>query len=225
MFTRSIPSTESALETSRLFASTPHLAGTPGDFDTAKQFLAFLREELTIDSSSPELPIFPAGTPESRSATLNITSYTEPKAWIDTYFPMLNFPLSHSLEVLGPDGNPIWTAELEEVADEADPYAAEYATAVLTWHGYSKGGEAQGKLVYANYGRKQDYDELVRAGNYAPGLMSPSVRLIFSRCGLQWQDRIDSLWSCFSWIKGWSGARNILRSCTNSTFRSKQLKS
>ncbi|KAF9226672.1 Zn-dependent exopeptidase [Gyrodon lividus] len=160
----SIPDEESALAASRLYASKPHMAGSPGDLDTAKDFLALLQHELGIQQPSFEFPIFSAGTSKARAATLNVSSYTEPTAWIDTYYPILNSPLNHSLEILGDDGSPIWTAELEEVSDEADPYAAEYATAVLAWHGLSCGGEAQGKLVYVNYGRKQDYDELVAAG-------------------------------------------------------------
>ena len=39
---------------------------------------------------------------------------------------------------------------------------------MLTWHGISRGGEAQGKLVYAHYGRKEDYDALVEAGMIHP---------------------------------------------------------
>ncbi|KAF9247405.1 hypothetical protein BU15DRAFT_84904 [Melanogaster broomeanus] len=160
----SIPDEESALAASRLYASKPHLAGTPGDLTTAKDFLALLQRELDIQQTSPELPMFSAGTNEARAATLNVSSYTNPTAWIDTYYPILNSPLSHSLEILGEDGSPVWTAELEEVSDEADPDAAEFATAVPTWHGISCGGEAKGKLVYANYGRKQDYDALVDLG-------------------------------------------------------------
>ncbi|KAG6335106.1 hypothetical protein ID866_3975 [Astraeus odoratus] len=161
---RSIPNEESALGTSRLFASKPHMAGSPSDFETAKLFLTSLQHELGITPPSSGLPIFSAGSYESRSATLNISSYAEPTAWIDTYYPMLNSPLNQSLEILDSDGNPIWTAELDEFSDEADPYAAEYAKSVPTWHGFSRGGEAQGKLVYAKYGRKRDYDELVKSG-------------------------------------------------------------
>ena len=140
------------------------MAGSPGDFDTAKHFLAVLQDELDIDPPPSGLPVFPAGTFESRSATLNISSYTEPRAWIDTYYPVLDSPLDRSLEILGPDGNVIWTANLDEVSDEADPYAAKYATATPAWFGISKGGEAQGELIYVKYGRKRDYDELVEAG-------------------------------------------------------------
>ncbi|KAI6047507.1 hypothetical protein EDC04DRAFT_2864564 [Pisolithus marmoratus] len=160
----SIPNEKSALATSRLFTSEPHMAGTSGDFETAKTFLAILEGELGIEPPPDDLPIFRAGTDESRSATLNISSYTRPMAWIDTYFPMLNTPLNRSLEILGTHGNPVWTAELEEVSDEADPYAAMYATATPAWHALSRGGEALGKLVYAHYGRQRDYDALLEAG-------------------------------------------------------------
>lgn len=160
----SIPNEESALATSCLFTSEPHMAGTSGDFESAKSFLAILQDELGIKPLPGDLPIFRAGTNESRSATLDISSYTKPMAWIDTYFPILNTPLNHSLEILGTHGNPVWVAELEEVSDEADPYAAMYATATPAWHGLSRGGEALGKLVYAHYGRKQDYDALLEAG-------------------------------------------------------------
>lgn len=139
------------------------MAGAPRDLETAKHFLAHLQQELGINGTS-EFPIYSAGSDEARAATLDISAYTKPTAWINTYYPVLNSPLDHSLQILGEDGNPVWTAELEEVSDGTDPYAAEYATAVLAWHGISRGGKAQGKLIYANYGRKQDYDALVEAG-------------------------------------------------------------
>jgi len=87
-----------------------------------------------------------------------------PTAWIDVYYPVMNTPLDRSLEILGDDGEAVWTADLEEQADETDPEAGKYADAVPTFHGLSRGGEAKGKLVYAHYGRKQDYDALVEAG-------------------------------------------------------------
>ena len=90
---------------------------------------------------------------------------TEPAAWIDVYYPILNTPLDRSLEILGDDGNTVWKAELEEVADELDNDAYDYADSVGAWHGLSKDGEAEGRLIFANYGRKRDYDELVEKGD------------------------------------------------------------
>ena len=76
----------------------------------------------------------------------------------------MNTPLDRSLEILGDDGTPVWTANLEEIADETDPDAGEFSDAVPTWHGLSKGGEVKGKLVYAHFGRQEDYRALVDGG-------------------------------------------------------------
>ncbi|OAX37893.1 Zn-dependent exopeptidase [Rhizopogon vinicolor AM-OR11-026] len=160
----SVPDEDSAIAASRVYAAKPHTAGTAGDLDTAKIFLAHLQEELQINRSSSDIPLYSAGSRESREATLAISSLDEPKAWIDVYYPILNSPLDRSLEILGDDGKPVWSAELEEVADETDPYAFEFANAVPAWHGISKGGQAEGKLIDAQYGRKRDYDALVEAG-------------------------------------------------------------
>lgn len=160
---RSVPNPESALAASRQYATKPHLAGSPGDFETALDFLHLLQTELGVGASGA-LPLYSAGTPESRNATLGILHLKKPTAWIDTYYPIMNTPLDHSLEVLDDAGNVVAKAELEEVADGTDPEAGKYYDAVTTWHGLSRGGSARGKLVYANYGRKEDYDALVEQG-------------------------------------------------------------
>jgi N-acetylated-alpha-linked acidic dipeptidase len=151
------------LATSRKYATIPHLAGSPEDYDSAKKILALFQTEFNIDIPS-ELPVFPAGTPESRNATLGITSSKTPSAWIDVYYPVLNTPLDRSLQILGNDGKPVWSADLAEHGDKLDPEADKYANAVPAFHGLSKGGEVEGQLIYANYGTKEDFDELVAAG-------------------------------------------------------------
>ncbi|KZT12731.1 Zn-dependent exopeptidase [Laetiporus sulphureus 93-53] len=158
-----VPNPASAILASRQYATKPHLAGSPGDYQTAKDFLELLQTELGIDTPGAE-PVFPAGSAESREATLSITKRKHPTAWIDVYYPVMNTPLDRSLQILDDDGKPVWTAELEEVADETDPEAGKYKDAVPTFHGYSKGGEAKGKLVYAHYGRREDYEALVEMG-------------------------------------------------------------
>ncbi|KAH9938633.1 Zn-dependent exopeptidase [Fomitopsis serialis] len=151
-----VPNPASALAASRQYATTPHLAGSEGDYKTSIDFLALLQRELNIPVPGAE-PVFSAGSAESRNATLSIASQDAPTAWIDVYYPVMNTPLDRSLQILGEDG-------LEEVADESDPEAGKYADAVPTFHGLSRGGEAEGRLVYAHYGRKQDYDELEAKG-------------------------------------------------------------
>lgn len=161
---RRVPNNESAINTSRQFATKPHMAGTPGDYDTAIDFLHIVQEALGIEQPSED-PVFSAGTKESRHATLSIPWLRRPKAWVDVYYPVMNSPLDRSLEILNDDGSVSWKADIEEVTEEEmDPDAGKYALAVPVFHGLSRGGEVQGKLVYVNYGRKEDYDALEEQG-------------------------------------------------------------
>ncbi|KAG6890541.1 hypothetical protein C0992_000801 [Termitomyces sp. T32_za158] len=159
----SVPSSESALAASRAYATHPHLAGSPADFEDAKVLLELFQTEFGIEKTEP---IFSAGTPESRNATLLLTTpfATKPSAWIDVYYPVLNTPLNRSLQILGEDDSTVWEADLVEDGDPLDGDASTYKDSVPTWHGLSKDGVAEGHLVYANYGAKADYDELVAAG-------------------------------------------------------------
>lgn len=158
-----IPNSASAIAASRQYATKPHMAGTVGDFETAKDFLALLQTELGASVPDTE-PVFSAGTVASRNATLSIPKLDAPTAWIDVYYPVMNTPLNHSVEILGEDGAVVWSAPLEEVADGTDPEAGQYFDAVPAFHGLSKSGEVKGKLVYANYGRQEDYQALIDEG-------------------------------------------------------------
>lgn len=160
---RSIPNAKSALSASRAYATHPHLAGSTEDLDDAKVILELFQTHFGIPVSK-KTPIFPAGTPESRNATLDITSSFSPRAWIDVYYPVMNTPLDRSLDIVDEDGKSTWSADLVEDGDGHDPEAAKYRDYVPTFHGFSYNGEAEGQLVYANYGTKEDYDELVRFG-------------------------------------------------------------
>jgi N-acetylated-alpha-linked acidic dipeptidase len=127
--------------------------------------LRLFQEEFNISSPS-NAPIFPAGTADSRDAILDLTSHPRdsPSAWIDIYYPVLNTPLNRSLEILGVDGQATWSADLEEDGDPLDPEAAKYKDSVPAFHGLSSDGDVEGQLIYANYGSKEDYDELVASG-------------------------------------------------------------
>ncbi|KAF8812308.1 Zn-dependent exopeptidase [Phlegmacium glaucopus] len=148
----SIPNEASAIQASRLFATKPHMAGTPGDLTTAKDFLQLLETELGIHPPST-LPIFAAGSPESQHATRSISKTYEPRAWIDTYYPVMNTPLERTLQI----------SDLIETGDETDPEAAKYLDAVPIFHGLSRGGDVTGKLVDGNYCTKDDFDRLAAA--------------------------------------------------------------
>ncbi|KAF8165479.1 Zn-dependent exopeptidase [Crassisporium funariophilum] len=162
----SVPTVESALEASRAYATHPHLAGSSEDLLDAKTILHLLQDELGIPKPS-DAPIYSAGTPSSRNATLLLTSPqapSHPTAWIDTYYPVMNTGTEQRLEILDNNGNPTWSAELVEDGDPRDPDAHKYRDAIPTWHGLSCDGDVTGELVYANYGYKEDYDELVSQG-------------------------------------------------------------
>ncbi|EIN10538.1 Zn-dependent exopeptidase [Punctularia strigosozonata HHB-11173 SS5] len=166
-----VPNEQSAILASRLFASKPHMAGTDGDLTTAKLFYTVLEKELGALPPAGflpgEAPLLEAGSPESRDATLSITTESfgdAPRAWIDTYYPVMNTPMDRSLDILGDDGEAVWSANVEEVADFTDPEAGEHVTSVPAFHGLSGNGTAIGQLVYAGYGTKEEYDRLEAEG-------------------------------------------------------------
>ncbi|KAF7289488.1 Zn-dependent exopeptidase [Mycena chlorophos] len=163
----SIPDPESARHASRLFTARPHVAGSPQSFRDALQMLDIFQEQFEINSPK-ELPVYPAGSRASRWATTGLTSSLlgprDPTAWVDVYYPVLDTGVEQRLEILGDDGEVSWTADLVEDGDPLDSDAHEFRDAVPTWHGASADGDVTGQLIYANYGTKEDYDELVANG-------------------------------------------------------------
>ncbi|KAJ3508656.1 hypothetical protein NLJ89_g5632 [Agrocybe chaxingu] len=159
----SVPNASSAIKASRLFATKPHLAGTPQDLTTAVDFLQILQREFNITPPAVE-PIFPAGSSESQYATRSISKAIRPYAWIDTYYPIMNTPLDRSLQILDEDGTLLWEANLVEVSDLTDPDAGQYFDAVPTFHGLSREGDVTGKLIDGNYCTQDDYGNLVEKG-------------------------------------------------------------
>ncbi|KAF5364284.1 hypothetical protein D9756_000759 [Leucocoprinus leucothites] len=165
-FFLTVPNSESAFQASREYATHPHLAGSDADYEDARTILSLFQNEFRIHKPLKQ-PIFPAGSKQSRDATLGLTSRHAPKkptAWIDIYYPVLNTPLDRGLSIINDEGQAEWEADLEEDGDPRDVEAHRYRTAVPTWHGLSKEGDVTGKLVYANYGNQEDYAQLVAAG-------------------------------------------------------------
>ncbi|KAG2069015.1 Zn-dependent exopeptidase [Suillus decipiens] len=153
-------------ETHRDYATHPHLAGAVEDFQDARDILALFQSEFGIPTPATE-PIYPAGSPESREATLSASSkLTKPAAWVDIYYPVMNTGNADGMvvELLGESDQPIWKADLLEDGDPRDETAAKYKDFIPPFHGLSAAGEAIGNLVYANYGTHDDYDKLVGAG-------------------------------------------------------------
>ena len=76
----------------------------------------------------------------------------------------MNTPIERRLEVLDESGRVVWTADLEESSSTLDRDAHMYSRAVPAFHAFSQEGDASGKLVYANYGRPEDFQELLTRG-------------------------------------------------------------
>jgi N-acetylated-alpha-linked acidic dipeptidase len=126
--------------------------------------LRMFQTHLKIPPPS-SIPLFPAGTLASRSATLGTTSpNATASAWIDIYYPVLNTPREREVEILGPDGEAVWSANLEEEGDPLDEDAAKFHDAVPAFHGLSADGDVEGQLLYANHGKQEDYDLLISNG-------------------------------------------------------------
>lgn len=159
----SVPNEESCTETSRHYTSKPHPAGSDNDKTTALDYLHLIQKELGIIPPHEE-PVFAAGSRHSRHATLSIPHTSVAKAWIDEYYPVMNTPLERVVQVLDDSGNVLYDFDLTEHTDDTDPEAGKYYDAVPTFHGLSQAGDVTGKLVYANYGRKEDYDALIAQG-------------------------------------------------------------
>ncbi|KAG2013796.1 hypothetical protein CC2G_010666 [Coprinopsis cinerea AmutBmut pab1-1] len=147
-----VPNAESALGASRKYATHPHLAGAPEDFEDARTILRLFQQEFGIRKPKEE-PIFRAGSRQSRHATLGLTRGFLPKrptAWIDTYFPILNTPLDRHLQVLEENGTVSWNADVEEEGDPLDGRCGKVPACC--------------NLVYANYGTQEDYKVLLEKG-------------------------------------------------------------
>lgn len=159
---RSIPNESSALASSRSYATHPHIAGSKEDYKDAVNILGAFQTFFGITPNADSLPVYEAGSELSRNATLNTVTRNAkgPTAWIDKYYPLLQSAIDHSLTILDPDGKVVFNASLEEVAEEGDEEAHRYKDAVSAWHGFSGNGTVSGHLVYANLGRKEDYDAM-----------------------------------------------------------------
>lgn len=83
-------------------------------------------------------------------------------AKIVSYEVLRNLPAGHSVKVFN-HSKELFSLKLEEDVLEEDLTTGS-PDRIPTFHGYSASGNATGKLVYANYGRKQDFDLLVELG-------------------------------------------------------------
>jgi N-acetylated-alpha-linked acidic dipeptidase len=93
----------------------------------------------------------------------------------DVLFPT---PRARLLEMTSPTR---FTAKLEEPAVPEDPTSGQKAEQLPTYNAYSIDGDVTGPLVYVNYGRPQDYEQLERFG------ISVKGAIVIARYGAAWR--------------------------------------
>ena len=82
-------------------------------------------------------------------------------AKLETYDVLFPTPKERLLEMTAPTR---FKAGLEEPAVAVDPTSNQKAEQLPTYNAYSVDGDVTGPVVYVNYGRPEDYDELEAAG-------------------------------------------------------------
>jgi len=122
----------------RTLTEEPHVAGTPADLKTAE----FVRDRLRAWGWSAELVPYDV-----------LLNYPE-SAGIDPK------PANPTLEIVKPKTRRLKVTE-EALKRDKDSASAD---AWPAFHGYGVSGTAEGQVVYANYGRPEDFEAIARLG-------------------------------------------------------------
>jgi N-acetylated-alpha-linked acidic dipeptidase len=120
--------------------------------DSARRHLAFLTEEPHV-----------AGTPADYATAVYVRDRLRSyglDAQIVEYSVLLNYPKHVSLALVEPEAE---TLSLREAPLEGDKDSAD-SSFFDGFHGYSADGKVTAQVVYANYGRPEDFDALDKLG-------------------------------------------------------------
>ncbi|KAL7137574.1 hypothetical protein ABFS83_10G101800 [Erythranthe nasuta] len=101
---------------------------------------------------------------EAAAYVLSTLSSYSIQSHIASYHTALTYPESRSLVLTGPSLDPPVQFSLEQEIYEGDPYAEPASQVEPTFHAYAKSGTAVGPVVFANYGRVEDYAVLKQMG-------------------------------------------------------------
>ena len=83
------------------------------------------------------------------------------KTKIDTYHVLFPYPKVRLLELTAPTQ---YTASLEAIPVEGDPYTAQGDKLLPSYNAFSTDGDVEAELVFVNYGIPSDYEELEKMG-------------------------------------------------------------
>src|SRR6266850_895879 len=99
-------------------------------------------------------------------------------ARIETYDALFPTPKERVVEMVAPSA---FTLKLEEPAIAVDPTSGQKTEQLPSFNAYSIDGDVTGPLVYVNYGRPQDYEDLDRRG------ISVKDAIVIARYGASWR--------------------------------------
>ena len=99
-------------------------------------------------------------------------------AKIESYDVLFPTPKERVLELLGPTP---FKAALQEPPVAVDPTSSQQSEQLPSFNAYSVDGDVTGPLVYVNYGRPSDYEELARRG------ISVKGAIVIARYGQSWR--------------------------------------
>lgn len=153
-----VPNNESAAIASTRYTSHAHPAGSGWDMVSALVVKNDWERELGLRVSGPEEYIFDAGSVQSQKRIKG--GMDKLGVWIDTYYPVMNTPVSSSVTLFS---DPPFNAKLREAQLAGDP-DSKLADEVRVFHGLSVSGDVTAKYIYAGYGRKADFDLLQSKG-------------------------------------------------------------
>eukprot|EP00128_Syssomonas_multiformis_P007705 Colp12_sorted_trinity150504_noHs@13868 len=127
----SVPNAGRAFEHLSFYTTRPHVAGTPGDYETA----VYTRDVI-------------------RSFGI--------EADLDEHQVLLSYPIETSVSIVEPAENR-YNALINEGTVSKDPTSKDDRF-VKPYNAYSPSGNVTGQLVYVNYGRKEDFEQIQAMG-------------------------------------------------------------
>jgi N-acetylated-alpha-linked acidic dipeptidase len=100
------------------------------------------------------------------------------EAQLEEYHVLFPTPKVRVLEMVSPTK---FVAKLEEPAIAIDPTSGQKSEQLPTYNAFSIDGDVTGPLVYVNYGRPSDYEELAKYG------VSVKGAIVIARYGASWR--------------------------------------
>lgn len=160
-----VPNNASVAAASYRYTKQQHMAGTGNGLLSALLLKSEYERFLGLPVSGPDERVYPAGSPENQAAVRSLVhDDLEPSVWVDTYYPIMNAPVSRSVEIINDDTGAVeWRAKLREDIVEGDPTSID-RDEIPVFHGLSASGNVTGPIVYAGYGTFDDFAKLKAAG-------------------------------------------------------------